>query len=90
MAIDFQYKAGIGLARFGQVARAREAWVDGMRMAEAHRLNEWYFRLERMCADLDDCAVAQVRPLQPEPAAPPAAISDMAAGLQAYAEAAPA
>lgn len=88
MAIDFQYKTGVGLARFGQIARAREAWVDGMRMAEVHRLNEWYFRLERMCADLDNCAAAQVRPLQAEPAPPPAAIADMAAGLQAYAEAA--
>jgi len=87
MVIDFRYKTGIGLARFGQSARAREAWADGMRLAEAHRLNEWYFRLERMCANLDDCVAAQVRHL--EPAAPPPAIADLAAGLQAYAEAAP-
>lgn len=88
MEIDFRYKTGIGLARFGQSTRAREAWADGMRLAEAHRLNEWYFRLERMAANLDGCDA--VPPVQPEPAAPPAAIADMAAGLQAYAEAAPA
>jgi hypothetical protein len=89
MTIDYRYKAGIGLARFGQHARAREAWADGMRLAEAHRLNEWYFRLERMAANLDDCTAAPLPQLAPA-AAPPAAIADMAAGLQAYAEAAPA
>ncbi len=88
MAIDFRYKTGVGLARFGQHARAREAWAEGMRLAEAHGLNEWYFRLERMALNLDDCAAVP----RPEfvPAVPPAAIADMAAGLQAYAEAAPA
>ena len=89
MAIDFLYKTGIGLARFGQLGRAREAWAEGMQLAEAHRLNEWYFRLERMAANLDDCTAAPLPQLAPA-AAPPAAIADMAAGLQAYAEAAPA
>ena len=88
MEVDFRYKTGVGLARFGQHARAREAWAEGMRLAEAHRLNEWYFRLERMAANLDGCDAT--RPAQPEPVPPPAAIADMAAGLQAYAEAAPA
>ncbi len=83
MAIDFHYKTGIGLARFGQLARAREAWADGMRLAEAHHLNEWYFRLERVSLHLDGCAGPVVRP---EPEAPPAAIADLAAGLTAYAE----
>jgi tetratricopeptide (TPR) repeat protein len=88
MEIDFRYKTGVGLARFGQHARAREAWADGMRLAETHGLNEWYFRLERMALNLDDCAAVP----RPEfvPAVPPAAVADMAAGLQAYAEAAPA
>jgi tetratricopeptide (TPR) repeat protein len=86
MKVDFLCKTGVGLARFGQTARAREAWADGMRLAEAHRLNEWYFRLERMCVSLDDCASAPLPRL--EPATPPAAIADLAAGLQAYAEAA--
>ncbi|HEY6947421.1 MAG TPA: hypothetical protein VI297_01290, partial [Gemmatimonadales bacterium] len=87
MEIDFRYKTGIGLARFGQLGRARETWADGMRLAEAHRLNEWYFRLERMAANLEGCDAPL---LQPEPAMPPAAIADLAAGLRAYAEATPA
>ncbi len=85
MKIDLLYKTGVGLARFGQAARAREAWADGMRLAEVHRLNEWYFRLERMCTNLD---AADAQMPRPEPATPPTAIADMAAGLQAYAEAA--
>jgi hypothetical protein len=56
MAVDFRYKTGLGLARFGQFARAREAWADGMLLAETHRLNEWYFRLEHMSRHLDGCA----------------------------------
>jgi tetratricopeptide (TPR) repeat protein len=88
MTIDFRYKAGVGLARFGQIVRAREAWADGMRLAEAHHLNEWYFRLERLSANLDGCAEAP--PARPEPATPPSAIADLAAGLRAYAETPPA
>ena len=86
MIVDFLYKTGVGLARFGQTARARETWADGMRLAEAHHLNEWYFRLERMCTNLDNCASASLPRV--EPATPPAAIADLAAGLQAYAAAA--
>jgi hypothetical protein len=59
-----------------------------MQMAEAHRLNEWYFRLERMSLNLEGCGAAQ--PPLVEPAVESAAIADLAAGLQAYAEAAPA
>ncbi len=83
MAIDYRFKAGVGLARFGQFARAREMWADGMRLAEANHLNEWYFRLERVSQHLDDCAAPVVRA---EAEAPPAAIADLAAGLTAYAE----
>jgi len=83
MAVDFRYKTGVGLARFGQTARAQEAWADGKRMAEAHRLNEWYFRLERMITNLEGCSASPLPAL--EAAAPPAAIADLAAGLRAYA-----
>jgi hypothetical protein len=88
MAVDFHFKTGVGLARFGQVARAREAWADGLRLAEAHHLNEWYFRLERVSQHVDACAT--VPPVRPEPRTAPAEIADLAAGLTAYAEAAPA
>jgi tetratricopeptide (TPR) repeat protein len=84
MSIDYRYKSGLGLARFGQQARAREVWADGMRLAETHHLNEWYFRLERVCQELERCATPQVE--RAEPKAAPATIADLAAGLTAYAE----
>lgn len=84
MAVDYRYKSGLGLARFGQRARAREVWADGMRLAELHHLNEWYFRLERVTNELERCTVPQVERAEPKP--PSAAITDLAAGLTAYAE----
>ncbi len=84
MAVDYRYKMGAGFARFGQFARTREAWAEGMHLSEAHRLNEWYFRLERLCQNLDDGALTP--PSHPQPQAPPAAIADLAAGLRAYAQ----
>ena len=84
MGIDYRFKAGAGLARFGQFARAREVWGEGMRLAEANRLNEWYFRLERVSQHLNDCAAPPA--VRTEPQTPPAAIADLAAGLTAYAE----
>ena len=55
-----------------------------MRLAEIHHLNEWYFRLERVTNELERCTVPQVE--RAEPKAPSAAITDLAAGLTAYAE----
>ncbi len=89
MAVDFRCKVGVGFARFGQIARAREEWTEGLHLAEQHRLNEWYFRLEGLLRHLGDCADAEACLSVPEPAAPPAAVVDMAAGLRAYAEAHP-
>lgn len=84
MAVDFRYKVGLGLARFGQPLRARAIWEEGQEIAERHKLNEWYFRLERLLAHLDDCA--------PEVMAPdraaierPAELAQLAAGLREYA-----
>ena len=47
MAADFYFKAGVGLARFGRFKRARDFLEGGLRVAEEHRLNQWYFRLEK-------------------------------------------
>jgi tetratricopeptide (TPR) repeat protein len=55
MVADFHYKAGIGLARFGRAARGRELLEAGQRHAEEHRLNAWYFRFEKVLANLSAC-----------------------------------
>jgi tetratricopeptide (TPR) repeat protein len=54
MSVDFHYKVGIGLARFGQPARARTAFTSAMALAEQHRLNAWYFKIEQALKQLDE------------------------------------
>ncbi len=86
MAADFHYKAGVGLARFGRFARARDLITAGMKLAESHQLHAWYFRLEKVLDGLGEC-----RAREPEPAnqwsglseAP--AIQEVAVGLREYA-----
>jgi tetratricopeptide (TPR) repeat protein len=52
MLADFHFKAGVGLARFGQIARARALLNAGLQISETHRLNAWYFRFDKMLAQL--------------------------------------
>jgi uncharacterized membrane protein YccC len=47
MSVDFHYKLAVGLARFGQAARARSSFHSGLELAERHRLNDWYFKIEQ-------------------------------------------
>jgi len=53
MLADFHFKAGVGLARFGQTARARVLLSAGLQISETHRLNAWYFRFDKTLAKLD-------------------------------------
>jgi hypothetical protein len=52
MAVDYHYKVGIGLARFGQLERARASLMVALQLAEAHALNAWYFRVEHNLGQL--------------------------------------
>jgi hypothetical protein len=83
-ATDYQYKLGIGFTRFGQLTRARAAFVAGLELAERHQLNAWYFSIEQALKELTE------RPQQPVPVlaselseAP--AIREMELGLREYA-----
>jgi hypothetical protein len=86
MTCDFLFKAGTGLARFSRLGRARELLVEGQHLAERHRLNAWYFRLEKAVAELDS-SVAR----EPEPATRTSGatelpeIREVAVGLREYA-----
>ncbi|HET6580143.1 MAG TPA: hypothetical protein VFG66_17610 [Gemmatimonadales bacterium] len=85
MLVDLHYKAGVGLARFGQFSRARQLLVTGMELAETHHLNAWYFRLDTVLADLTDCELPEPGPAwTPEPEALPA-VQEVAVGLREYA-----
>ena len=52
MTVDFYYKLGTGLSRFGQTARAEDALTAGLALAEAHQLNAWYFKIEKALEEL--------------------------------------
>ena len=89
MLTDYYFKAGVGLARFGQAGRGRQFLTAGQALAETHGLNAWYFRFEKVLANLTDCEL----PAAPEPATHPGlgelpAVRAVAVGLREYAAAA--
>jgi tetratricopeptide (TPR) repeat protein len=86
MATDYQYKLGTGLARFGQVARARDALRTGLTLAETHGLNAWYFRIEQALEQLLERREDEPRHQEVTEVTRPA-IDDIMAGLREYASA---
>ncbi len=84
MAVDYRYKTAIGLARFGQVERASQWLTEALGIAEKHRFNEWYFRLERTLKGLAAANLAEDIKA-PTEATPTPAVRDMAVGLRGYA-----
>jgi hypothetical protein len=91
LAADFHFKAGVGLARFGRFKRAKELLSAGLRLAEEHRLNVWYFKFEN---ELQALEIAQASPgieaREPEPTSPATysewpAVDEVAVGLREYA-----
>jgi tetratricopeptide (TPR) repeat protein len=72
MCVDYYYKLGLGLARFGQHGRARASLSEASVIAERHHLNAWYFKVEQALADLatrrDDHVQVQPSELSESPA----------------------
>jgi tetratricopeptide (TPR) repeat protein len=85
MVADYYFKAGTGLERFGQTARARELLTTGMGVAEEHHLNTWFFRFERVLAGLESGTAPE--PHRTQPAAPSwsPAVEEVTIGLREYA-----
>lgn len=52
MAVDYRFKAGVGLARFGAQARGEALLREALELAESHGLHQWVFRLEDALAHL--------------------------------------
>jgi hypothetical protein len=85
MLSDFHFKAGVGLARFGQISRAQSLLRAGLALSETHKLNAWYFRFEGTLAEL-----AKGEPREPERATDSGwkdspALNEVAVGLREYA-----
>jgi hypothetical protein len=88
MMADYLYKVGVGLARFGKLARAREVLSEGLRQTEASGLNAWYFRFERTLQGLSGGAPVDTReaglPVSAGLSELPA-VQEVALGLREYA-----
>jgi tetratricopeptide (TPR) repeat protein len=83
MAVDYHYKVGMGLARFGQQGRARAALSQALALAEQHRLNAWYFKIEQALTNLPEPKEQPRRGPSEISAAP--AVREMEVGLREYA-----
>jgi tetratricopeptide (TPR) repeat protein len=59
MSVDYHYKLGVGLGRFEQPGRARDALTEGLALAESHGLNAWVFKIEQALAELTDGSQSQ-------------------------------
>lgn len=84
MLADFYFKAGVGLARFGQFVRARDLLLAGQAHSENHRLNSWFFRFEQTIANLSGCELRELD-LTPSAEVDPPAIREVAIGLRDFA-----
>jgi hypothetical protein len=86
MLVDYYYKAGVGLARFGQLGRATDVLKTATQLAETNRLNAWYFRVERVLQNLALCPDHDLElPDGPELTRAPQ-IREVELGLRQYAE----
>ena len=52
---DYYLKVGIGLARFGNFAKAESSLCHAFEIAAAHALHELTFRIERIASGLREC-----------------------------------
>jgi tetratricopeptide (TPR) repeat protein len=91
LSADFHFKAGVGFARFSRFKRAKELLGAGLRLAEEHRLNVWYFKFENELKALEALETsASVEAREPEFATPATysewpAVEEVALGLREYA-----
>ena len=86
-ATDYQFKLGTGLARFGQLGRAREALEQALALAEAHRLNTWYFKIEKTLGQLPELQTSEASQDAVRSSQPPV-VEEVMLGLREYAAAA--
>ncbi len=85
MSCDYHYKLGRGLARFGKAARARDILSAGLKQAETHRLNAWYFKLEQAIAELSAQPEWQAPSHEVTELSEAPSVNAMMAGLREYA-----
>lgn len=77
LQVEFRYREGTGLARFGRSARARAAWRDAGVLARMHELPGWSARISSALDQLGSGTSSSV-----EPPSPPE-LADLADNLRA-------
>ena len=85
MQVDLRLKAGLGLARFGQMARSRQLLTEGLQLSEKHGLNAWYFRFEKTLANLAEEDTPEPGFATPQELDQLPAVRAVAIGLREYA-----
>ncbi len=87
MAVDFHYQAGVGMARFGRLSRARKFLATALELAETHRLNTWYFKVERVMGGLAVCGEVEPGPAVEASPLDSSALREVTSGVQEFATA---
>jgi len=84
---DYCLKSGIGAARFGNYAKARALFREGIAIAARHGLHEFEFRIERILGGLAGCEAATVieESAEAAPVVHSAAVREVSASLAALA-----
>jgi tetratricopeptide (TPR) repeat protein len=81
---DYHLKVGIGLARFGNFAKAATQMQQGLEIATAHELHELVFRIERIKNGLRECdALEQIESTAAEPVVWTEQLREVSASLAA-------
>jgi tetratricopeptide (TPR) repeat protein len=87
MACDFGYKLGAGLARFGQLSRARAELMAVRGIAEKHKLNAWFFKIDQKLGQLAVPASLESPTHEVSELSEAAEVEELMAGLRQYAAA---
>jgi hypothetical protein len=87
MLVDYHYKMGVGLRRFGQAARARATLTTALELAEQHKLNAWYFKVEQALGQVGEDHGELVPPPEVLALSEAPAVRDMELGLREFAAA---
>ena len=87
MTVDYNYKLGAGLARFGQTKRAQIFFATALQHAEQHKLNAWYFKIEDAIRSLSEAAEQPAAALPSPVAADATQLREIEDGLRVYASA---
>ena len=85
MSVDYHYKVGVGLARFGQTPRARASLTSALELAEQHQLNGWYFKIEQALKEPAERSSEQSHPRQASELSEAPVVREMEVGLREYA-----